>query len=193
MQPLNMLFMLQVPGLDPNTGLTSDDAVRSLARVANAYTPTNTEFKFQHLFLSVIDNPAQKVKPPHVDETRWRQALAQAGGPNNPDRYESEDYTCPSLTRDTNKDTIVHSCMCAQPGAYTWHRPISGGSVAPELSRSCTHTSMNNSRAMSCSYITVVVIWAQVVARCSQRVQGPAVALTTPGKHLITPMGSSST
>ena len=28
----------------------------------------------------------QRVKPPNVDEMRWRQALAQAGGPNNPDR-----------------------------------------------------------------------------------------------------------
>ena len=43
-------------------------------------------FKFQHLLLNVVDNPAQRVKPAGVDEMRWRQALAAAGGPDNPDR-----------------------------------------------------------------------------------------------------------
>lgn len=72
-------------GLDP-TGLTADDAVRSIQRIAAAYIPTSPEYRFTHLFLSVVDNPAQRIKPPQVDETRWRQALAQAGGPNNADR-----------------------------------------------------------------------------------------------------------
>ena len=35
---------------------------------------------------SLGSSSMQRVKPPNVDETRWRQALAQAGGPNNPDR-----------------------------------------------------------------------------------------------------------
>lgn len=55
-------------------------------RIANAFNPSSPEYKFQYLFLSVIENPAQRVKPPQVDETRWRQALAQAGGPDNPSR-----------------------------------------------------------------------------------------------------------
>ena len=40
----------------------------------------------QHLFLNVVENPSSRVKPANVDEIRWRQVLAQAGGPDNPDK-----------------------------------------------------------------------------------------------------------
>lgn len=34
----------------------------------------------------MVDDPAARVKPPGVDELRWRAALQRAGGPDNPDR-----------------------------------------------------------------------------------------------------------
>eukprot|EP00798_Chlamydomonas_sp_ICE-L_P025725 gene25725-11383_t len=78
------------PAGQPNsfsgTGLQPDAAIKEISETRNAYTPNAPSYKFHHLFLSVVDDPAQRVKPPQVDEMRWRQALAQAGGPNNPDR-----------------------------------------------------------------------------------------------------------
>jgi len=65
-----------------------ENVKRELEAVATAYMPNHLGFKFQHLFLNVVDNPAQRVKPPQVvDELSWKQALRDAGGPNNPDRW----------------------------------------------------------------------------------------------------------
>jgi nuclear pore complex protein Nup54 len=49
--------------------------------------PGHSSYRFQHIFLNVLDNPAQKVKPPFVaDELSWKQAMRDAGGPDNADR-----------------------------------------------------------------------------------------------------------
>ncbi|KAG2433784.1 hypothetical protein HXX76_008142 [Chlamydomonas incerta] len=76
----------QLPGLDPS-GLTQDDAVRALTRLAAAYTPSSADYRFQTLFASVVERPEQRVKPAgHVDENRWRAALAAIKGPDNPQK-----------------------------------------------------------------------------------------------------------
>ncbi|GLC45771.1 hypothetical protein PLESTB_001157800 [Pleodorina starrii] len=77
----------QLPGLVDPSGLTQDDAVRSLTRLAAAYTPSSPDFRFQTLFVSVVERPEQRVKPPGaVDENKWRAALAAIKGPNNPQK-----------------------------------------------------------------------------------------------------------
>eukprot|EP00878_Enallax_costatus_P003171 GHUV01003371.1.p1 GENE.GHUV01003371.1~~GHUV01003371.1.p1 ORF type:complete len:463 (+),score=140.84 GHUV01003371.1:198-1586(+) len=89
------LTTTQQPQQQPGTQLSplaystgSHEQVKwELEAVATAYMPNHPSFKFQHLFLSVVDNPAQRVKPPRVlDELSWKQALRDAGGPDNPDR-----------------------------------------------------------------------------------------------------------
>jgi len=70
----------------PGAGPPTDAAIKEISEIRGAYTPSSAAYKFQYLFLNVVDNPAQRVKPANVDELRWRQALAQAGGQNNPDR-----------------------------------------------------------------------------------------------------------
>ncbi|GFR49600.1 hypothetical protein Agub_g11670 [Astrephomene gubernaculifera] len=75
-----------LPGLVDPSGLTQDDAVRSLTRIAAAYNPASPDYRFQTLFFSVVERPEQRVKPPGVDENRWRAALAAIGGPNNPQK-----------------------------------------------------------------------------------------------------------
>ena len=65
---------------------SQDAAAKEINEIQAAYTPTSPSFKFQYLFLNVVENPALRVKPPNVDDIRWRQVLAQAGGPNNPDK-----------------------------------------------------------------------------------------------------------
>ncbi|KAG2438350.1 hypothetical protein HYH02_010806 [Chlamydomonas schloesseri] len=76
----------QLPGLDPS-GLTQDDAVRALTRLAAAYTPSSADYRFQTLFASVVERPEQRVKPAgQVDENRWRAALAAIKGPDNPQK-----------------------------------------------------------------------------------------------------------
>lgn len=65
---------------------SQDAAIKEIQDLQVAYTPTSPSFKFQYLFLNVVENPQMRIKPPHVDEIRWRQVLAQAGGPNNPDK-----------------------------------------------------------------------------------------------------------
>ncbi|KAG1666916.1 hypothetical protein FOA52_005976 [Chlamydomonas sp. UWO 241] len=62
-----------------------DAATKEIGEVRAAYTPSSSTYKFQHLFLNVVDNPGSRVKPANVDEMRWRQVLAQAGGPSNPE------------------------------------------------------------------------------------------------------------
>lgn len=70
-----------------SSGLAPDTAVKEIQEIRAAYTPNSPAYKFQHLFLNVVENPAQRVKPSNLaDEMRWRQVLAQAGGPNNPDK-----------------------------------------------------------------------------------------------------------
>ena len=63
-----------------------DAAIKEINEIRMAYTPASPSYKFNHLFLNVVDNPQQRVKPQNVDEMRWRQAMAQAGGPNNQDK-----------------------------------------------------------------------------------------------------------
>ncbi|KXZ53344.1 hypothetical protein GPECTOR_7g1239 [Gonium pectorale] len=73
-----------LPGLVDPSGLTQDDAVRSLTRLAAAYNPNSPDYRFQTLFVSVVERPEQRVKPPGpVDENRWRAALAAIRGPGN--------------------------------------------------------------------------------------------------------------
>ena len=63
-------------------------AAREVEAIRDAYTgvPGGGRFRFAHLLLSVVDTPAQRIKPSAVDELRWREALQRAGGPDNPDR-----------------------------------------------------------------------------------------------------------
>ena len=56
-------------------------AARDLEALREAYTPGAPRFRFQHLLLNVVDAPAARVKPPGVDELRWREAL-QVPAPN---------------------------------------------------------------------------------------------------------------
>lgn len=59
---------------------------RELDNLVASYNPTSPGFKFQNLFLNVVD-PQQRVKPPGLlDEVKWKQALRDAGGPNNTDK-----------------------------------------------------------------------------------------------------------
>ncbi|KAK9841829.1 hypothetical protein WJX81_005879 [Elliptochloris bilobata] len=58
-------------------------AARDLEALREAYTPGAPRHRFQHLLLNVVDTPAARVKPPGVDELRWREALQRAGGPDN--------------------------------------------------------------------------------------------------------------
>lgn len=68
-------------------GGAADGAVRQIMELKAAYTPSAPSYKFQHLFLNVVGDPNQRVKPAGVDEMRWRQAMAAAGGQDNPDRW----------------------------------------------------------------------------------------------------------
>ncbi len=58
-------------------------AARDLEALREAYMPGAPRFRFQHLLLNVVDAPAARVKPPGVDELRWREAL-QVPAPNMP-------------------------------------------------------------------------------------------------------------
>lgn len=70
-----------------STGVVpTDTAAKELNEINSAYTPGTPAYRFQHLFLNVVENAAQRVKPSIVDEVRWRQAMKEAGGPDNPDR-----------------------------------------------------------------------------------------------------------
>ncbi|PRW60937.1 nuclear pore complex NUP54 [Chlorella sorokiniana] len=62
-------------------------AIRELESIKDSYVagPTNQRYRFQHLLLNVVDNPAARVKPAGVDELQWREALQRAGGADNPD------------------------------------------------------------------------------------------------------------
>ncbi len=67
-------------------GAGGDSAAKEIGEIKASYTPGAPGYKFQYLLLNVVDNPAQRIKPGGVDEMRWRQALAAAGGADNPDR-----------------------------------------------------------------------------------------------------------
>lgn len=62
-------------------------AIRELESIKDSYVagPTNQRYRFQHLLLNVVDNPAARAKPAGVDELQWREALQRAGGADNPD------------------------------------------------------------------------------------------------------------
>eukprot|EP00889_Picochlorum_renovo_P005127 jgi/Picre1/32157/NNA_007503.t1 len=63
-----------------------DSAIREIQSIQESYVaaPGNSRFKFQYLFLNVVENPAARVKPGDVDELQWREAMRRAGGPENP-------------------------------------------------------------------------------------------------------------
>ncbi len=62
------------------SGLSGDDALRALTRLAAAYTPSAPDYRFATLLTSVVERPEQRVKPPGwTDENRWRAALAAIG------------------------------------------------------------------------------------------------------------------
>jgi nuclear pore complex protein Nup54 len=65
-----------------------DSALKELQSIQDSYLPSpgNHRYRFQYLFLNVVENPAARVKPAEVDELQWREALRRAGGPDNPDR-----------------------------------------------------------------------------------------------------------
>lgn len=63
--------------------MSSDAARNDVQAIINAYTPASPSYRFNHLFLNRVDNPASRVRPAGVDELRWRQALAAAGGADN--------------------------------------------------------------------------------------------------------------
>lgn len=73
------------PGAAPHP---DDSAVQEIESIKDSYmaAPGNHRYRFQYLFLNVVDNPAARVKPSGVDELAWREALRRAGGPENPDR-----------------------------------------------------------------------------------------------------------
>ena len=54
--------MCMVAGLPPQPDLA---AIKELEAVREAYTarPDNPRYRFNHLFLNVVDNPASRVKP----------------------------------------------------------------------------------------------------------------------------------
>jgi hypothetical protein len=54
--------------------------------IRRAYDASGPDYKLRTLLLNVVDNAAQRVQPPHVDQLRWQQALREAGGPDNADR-----------------------------------------------------------------------------------------------------------
>jgi hypothetical protein len=79
---------MQLSPLAYNSLIEHEDSKRALEAIVSAYSPGSTAYKFQHLFLNVVDNPAQRLKPGQVaDELSWKQALRDAGGPDNPDRW----------------------------------------------------------------------------------------------------------
>eukprot|EP00201_Polytomella_parva_P020804 CAMPEP_0175043446 /NCGR_PEP_ID=MMETSP0052_2-20121109/3193_1 /TAXON_ID=51329 ORGANISM="Polytomella parva, Strain SAG 63-3" /NCGR_SAMPLE_ID=MMETSP0052_2 /ASSEMBLY_ACC=CAM_ASM_000194 /LENGTH=358 /DNA_ID=CAMNT_0016306509 /DNA_START=409 /DNA_END=1485 /DNA_ORIENTATION=+ len=58
-----------------------------MQRIVDAYDVTHPDYRFQHFFLSVVEDPLQRSRPPLViSEAAWRQALEAAGGPENPDK-----------------------------------------------------------------------------------------------------------
>lgn len=61
-------------------------AARDLEALREAYTPGAPRFRFQHLLLNVVDAPGARVKPPGVDELRWREALQVPNCCHNPGR-----------------------------------------------------------------------------------------------------------
>ena len=68
------------------SGQPDFSALRELEAIAAAYDPNSPKFRFNYLFLNVVDNPAARLKPVDVDEIQWRGAIHKAGGLDNPDR-----------------------------------------------------------------------------------------------------------
>ncbi|KAI3432424.1 hypothetical protein D9Q98_003978 [Chlorella vulgaris] len=62
-------------------------AIRELESIKDSFVPggSNPRYRFQHLLLNVVEQPAARVKPAGVDELAWRAALQRAGGPDNVD------------------------------------------------------------------------------------------------------------
>lgn len=58
----------------------------ALLQMTLSSSPSLNSFIDVQVYLNRTFSSTQRVKPPAVDEMRWRQALAAAGGPDNPDR-----------------------------------------------------------------------------------------------------------
>jgi hypothetical protein len=54
-----------------------------------AYDKGGPDYKFRALLYNVVDDPAQRVPPQHVQHIRFQQALREVGGADNPDRCEA--------------------------------------------------------------------------------------------------------
>jgi len=67
-------------------------AIRELESIKDSFIagiaggPSNPRYRFQYLFLNVVEDPGQRIKPADVDELAWREALQKAGGPDNPEK-----------------------------------------------------------------------------------------------------------
>jgi nuclear pore complex protein Nup54 len=68
------------------TQVPDDSAIKELQSIRDSYVaaPGNYRYRFQYLFLNIIENPAARIKPPNVDELQWREAIRRAGGEDNP-------------------------------------------------------------------------------------------------------------
>lgn len=65
-----------------------DSAIKELQSINDAFVaaPGNHKYRFQYLFLNVVENEsAKQPKPDDVDELQWREAIRKAGGKDNPD------------------------------------------------------------------------------------------------------------
>jgi nuclear pore complex protein Nup54 len=60
-------------------------AIKELEALRDAFLAQqgNQRCLFQHLFLNVVDDAAARIKPPGVNELKWREAVQRAGGTNN--------------------------------------------------------------------------------------------------------------
>eukprot|EP00192_Tetraselmis_astigmatica_P011755 CAMPEP_0117680650 /NCGR_PEP_ID=MMETSP0804-20121206/18484_1 /TAXON_ID=1074897 /ORGANISM="Tetraselmis astigmatica, Strain CCMP880" /LENGTH=410 /DNA_ID=CAMNT_0005490199 /DNA_START=81 /DNA_END=1313 /DNA_ORIENTATION=+ len=70
------MFGGAAPGTAPMGG--NEAAMRELQAIDEAYRAGAPHSAFTHFLLNVVDNPAQRVKPPHVDGHKWREAMKQA-------------------------------------------------------------------------------------------------------------------
>ena len=77
-----------VPAPAPAPGLQLAQATtlmpeKEIVSLAAALDPNSAQYRFRHIFYNKVENPAQRVRPPGVDETQWREALEEVGGEQN--------------------------------------------------------------------------------------------------------------
>ncbi|KAK9813332.1 hypothetical protein WJX73_000635 [Symbiochloris irregularis] len=66
-------------------GISDPRAAAEVEAIAAAFglSQDPVRSRFLHLFLNVVNNPAARQRPPHVDALQWRQAIFRAGGEHN--------------------------------------------------------------------------------------------------------------